>query len=253
VLDPWWQVPAIALAGLAAGSANAIAGGGGAIGFPVLVMAGLPPVAANASNAVGLLPGAGAAAWSYRAETRRAGAATLWLAAPSLAGGAVGAWLLIHLPAGWFAALAPWLVLLASAMVAVEPLAQRWIGGADMRTSPRTRAAGFAAWFAIALYGGYFGAGMGLMLLVTLGLLGLDDLQHANGMKNLLSVAIKLPAILYFIVLGLPAWPATLALMAGGVAGGWITGRLIQRIDAGRLRWVVAGVGASLGLFMLLH
>ncbi len=104
----------------------------------------------------------------------------------------------------------------------------------------------------MALYGGYFGAGMGMLLLTSLGLLGVHDLQRANGLKNLLSIAIKGPATLYFILLGLPVWPAALTLMAGAVAGGWLAGQLAQRVEGERLRWVVAAVGAAMGLFMLL-
>lgn len=245
----WWQLPAVVVAGLAAGAANAIAGGGSAISFPLLVLVGLPPVAANASNAVGLVPGAVAASWSYRGELRRARGWTLWLAVPSVVGSAVGAWLLIRLPADWFGSVAPWLVLFAALSVALEPLARRWVGaGATGR-----RGVGFLAWFAVALYGGYFGAGMGMLMLTTLGLVGIHDLQHANGLKNLLSIAVKGPAVLYFIALGLPVWPATLALMAGAIAGGWVTGHLIQKVDAGRLRWIVAAVGCALGLMMLLR
>ena len=237
-------------AGVAAGAANAIAGGGSAISFPLLVLVGLPPVAANASNAVGLVPGAVAASWSYRGELRRAERWVLWLAVPSVVGSAVGAWLLIRLPADWFGAVAPWLVLFAALSVALEPLVRQRVG-AGAGSTRGGRVVGALAWLVVALYGGYFGAGMGMLMLTTLGLLGLHDLQHANGLKNLLSIAVKGPAVIYFVVLGLPVWPATLALMAGAIAGGWITGHLIQKVDARRLRWIVALVGAGLGLLML--
>lgn len=110
-----------------------------------------------------------------------------------------------------------------------------------------------ASWFAVALYGGYFGAGIGMFILATLGLLGVHDLQHANGLKNLLTVVIKAPALAYFIYLSLPVWPAALALMAGAITGGWLTGHLIQKIDAERLRLAVAGIGFLMGLLMLLR
>jgi uncharacterized membrane protein YfcA len=246
------QLAAVAAAGLAAGAANAIAGGGSAISFPVLVMVGVPPVAANASNAVGLVPGSASASWSYRGELRQARRGSLWLAVPSVLGGALGAWLLTRLPADWFALAAPWLVLLAAASVSLEPLARRWVGtGGDGGQAGRI--GGVLFWFAISLYGGYFGAGMGMFLLAALGILGIHDLQHANGLKNLLSIAIKGPATLYFIALGLPVWPATLTLMAGAMTGGWVAGHLVQRVQAERLRWVVAAVGAGMGLFMLLR
>lgn len=244
-----WQLLAVIAAGVAAGAANAIAGGGTAVSFPFLVLIGLPPVAANASNAVGLVPGAIAASWSYRAELRSAHPLMLWLALPSLAGGVAGAWLLIRLPASWFAGIAPWLVLLAAASVLLEPLVRRRIR-AGIDGSRGAVVAGGVAWLAVSLYGGYFGAGIGLLILTTLGLMGVHDLQHANGLKNLLSVAIKVPAVLYFIVIGLPVWPATLALMAGSTAGGWATAHVIQKVDTRKLRWLVAAVGATLGLLM---
>lgn len=251
-LDSVWQLLAVAGAGLAAGSANAVAGGGSAISFPILVVVGLPPVAANATNAVGLVFGSASASWSYRGELRRAERWTLWLAVPSLLGGVLGAWLLVELPPGWFGAVAPWLVLAAAASVALEPVVRRWVGSGEAG-SGAARIGGVAFWFGIALYGGYFGAGMGMLLLTALGLLGIHDLQHANGLKNLLSIAIKAPAVLYFAVLGLPVWGASLTLLVGAVVGGWLAGHLIQRVDPGRLRWVVATVGALLAMLMLLR
>lgn len=248
----WWELLAVLGAGLAAGSANAIAGGGSAISFPVLVMVGVPPVAANATSALGLVPGSMAATWSYRGELRRAQRSLLWLAMPSLVGGALGAWLLVRLPADWFAALAPWLVIGAAGSVVVEPAIRRWVGSGQS-DSRGARIAGAVVWLLVSLYGGYFGAGMGMLILTSLGLLGVHDLQHANGLKNLLSVPIKVPAVAYFVILGLPVWPAALTLMAGAIAGGWLAGHLIQRVEAERLRWLVAGIGVALGLLMLLR
>ncbi len=247
-----WPLVAVVAAGLAAGAGNAIAGGGSAISFPLLVFVGIPPVAANATSAMGLVPGSAAAAWSYRGELRRADPATVWLAVPSVLGGALGAWLLVHLPPAWFGAVAPWFIFMAAGSVLLEPVARRWIRrGADGSTG--SRVAGLIGWFGVALYGGYFGAGMGMFLLATLGLLGVHDLQHANGLKNLLSVVIKAPALVYFAVLSLPVWPAALALMAGAITGGWLTGHLIQKVQTDRLRGVVAMIGFVMGLLMLLR
>jgi uncharacterized membrane protein YfcA len=245
-----WPILAVAAAGLAAGAGNAIAGGGSAISFPLLVFVGVPPVAANATNSVGLVPGSAAAAWSYRGELRRARPATFWLVVPSVIGGALGAWLLVNLPPHWFGAIAPWFIFLAATTVVLEPVTRRWVRGRSDGPSGR-RVAGVVAWFAVALYGGYFGAGIGMFLLATLGLLGVHDLQHANGLKNLLTVVVKAPALAYFIFLSLPVWPAALALMAGAITGGWITGRAIQKIDAERLRLVVAAIGFLMGVLML--
>lgn len=245
------QAVVVFVAAVAAGAANAVAGGGSAISFPVLVLVGVPPVTANATNALGLWPGSVAAAWSYRGRIRRMGPRTRWLILPALLGGLAGAWLLIHLPAGWFAAIAPFLVLGAAASVGVEPVARRWVGSGRIGDSHGVFGAGLVAILGVALYGGYFGAGMGIMLLTALALLGLHDLQHANGVKNLLAVMIKLPAILYFIALGTLHWPAALIMAVGAIAGGWVAGHLIQKVDPERLRWVIVAVGFLLGLSML--
>lgn len=246
-----WQAAVIFFASVAAGAANAVAGGGSAISFPALVLVGVPPVAANATNSLGLWPGSIAAAWSYRARIRQMGARTRWLILPALLGGLVGAWLLINLPAHWFAALAPFLVLGAAASVGVEPIARRRVGSGRIGDSDGVLGGALLAILAVSLYGGYFGAGMGIMLLTALGLAGLHDLQHANGVKNLLAVMIKLPAILYFIVLGVLEWPTALLMALGAITGGWVAGHLIQKVDAERLRWVIVAVGVLLGLFML--
>ncbi len=246
-----WDLMAVFAAGLAAGAANAVAGGGSAISFPVLVFVGIPPVAANATNSVGLWPGSVAAAWSYRKRILRIRPRTLWLAAPALAGGLLGAWLLIELPPSYFAALAPFLVMAAALSVAVEPLVRRSIGAASLPHSLGAFPVGLAAMFALAMYGGYFGAGMGLILLATLGLLGLDDLQHANGIKNFMAVMIKLPAVVYFIAIGAARWESSLLMAAGAISGGWVAGHMIQKVNADRLRWVVALIGLGLGVLML--
>lgn len=249
--ETWGHDVVILLAAVAAGAANAVAGGGSAISFPALVLVGVPPVAANATNALGLWPGSVAAAWSYRRRIQAMGPRTRWLILPALLGGLAGAWLLINLPARWFAAIAPFLVLGAAASIGVEPVARRWVGSGRIGDSDGVLCAGLLAILGVALYGGYFGAGMGIVLLTALGLLGLHDLQHANGVKNMLAVMIKLPAILYFIVLGTLEWRASIIMAVGAITGGWVAGHLIQKVDAERLRWVIVAVGMVLGLVML--
>lgn len=248
-----WQAVVIFMAAVAAGAANAVAGGGSAISFPALVLVGVPPVAANATNSLGLWPGSVAAAWSYRRRIGQMGRRTRWLVLPALVGGLAGAWLLINLPAEWFATIAPFLVLGAAASVGVEPATRRWVGSGRISDSDGVLGAGLLAILAVALYGGYFGAGMGIMLLTALGLMGLHDLQHANGVKNLLAVIIKFPAILYFIVVGTVEWRASIIMAVGAIAGGWVAGHLIQKVEAERLRWLIVAVGMLLGLFMLLR
>lgn len=268
--DSLWAVMAVFGAGAAAGAANAVAGGGSALAFPVLVLVGVPPIAANATSALGLWPGSVAAAWSYRARIRHIRRRTRWLIPPAMAGGLLGGWLLIELPPSWFAAVAPWLVIGAALSVGVEPGVRTWLrrrpgdrgdvgdrGDRGYRAGRTHRAgAGFAAitaMFLLSIYGGYFGAGMGLILLTTLGLLGLEDLQHANGIKNLIAVVIKAPAIVYFVAIGAARWDASLVMALGAISGGWLAGHLIQKVDASRLRWLIALIGLSLGALMLVR
>lgn len=249
--DAPWHAIAVFAAALAAGAANAIAGGGSAISFPVLVFAGVPPVAANATSGVGLWPGSASAAWSYRSRIRRMGQRTRWLLLPAAVGGLIGAWLLIRLPPEWFGAIAPFLVMGAALSVAVEPLIGRRLAADPIAESDATLRTGMIAMFAVAVYGGYFGAGMGLMMLTTLALLGIDDLQQANGIKNLLAVVLKLPAIAYFIAVGALRWDAALLMGVGALLGGWVAGHLIQKVDTRRLRWLITAVGLVLGAAML--
>lgn len=249
--ETWWAPVAVLAAAVAAGAANAVAGGGSAISFPTLVMVGIPPVAANATNAVGLWPGGMAAAWSYRARLHAMSPRTASLLIPGIAGGFFGAWLLIHLPARSFEALAPYLVLASAASVGVEPLVRRRVGGARIRESTRALLSATPTMLAVATYGGYFGAGMGMLLLTALGLLGLHDIQQANAVKNLLTTAVKLPAVVYFLTLGLPHGATAILMVLGAAGGGWSMGHLIQRVRAERFRWVVVAMGVAFAGFML--
>lgn len=253
-----WDEPVLLLAAfgaaLLAGAGNAVAGGGTNLSFPILIWIGLPPVAANATNGVGLWPGSAGAAWSYKGEITGADGRWWWLAIPSVVGGGVGAWLLLALPPTWFDALAPWLVITASGLVAADPLLRRWL------RSPGHEGAG-KAWIALAMavqflisvYGGYFGAGIGILLLVALGLMGMHDLHTANAWKNVLSVAIKGVAVVWFVVAGVLVWPVAVVMAVGSTVGGYFTGRFIQRFDQGRLRWLVVAMGVGMGLLLLVQ
>lgn len=253
-----WGDPLLLLAAfgaaLLAGAGNAIAGGGTNLSFPILIWLGLPPVAANATNGVGLWPGSAGAAWSYKDEIVRGDARWWWLAVPSVVGGGVGAWLLLALPPTWFGAIAPWLVIVASGLVAVEPLLRRWL------RSPGHEGAGkgwiataMGVQFVISVYGGYFGAGIGILLLVALGLMGMHDLHEANAWKNVMAVAIKGVAVAWFMAAGILVWPVAVVMAIGSTLGGYVTGRFIQRIDQAKLRWVVVAMGVGMGVALLVR
>ncbi len=269
--EVWWHPVVAFLAAFAAGAANAVAGAGTVISFPTLVWLGLPPVQANATNAVGLWPGSASAAWSYRTSIGRIAPRWWLLVLPSIVGGAIGAWLLIRLPPSWFEGAAPFLVMGAAGLVAVEPTLRGWIrsGGAgeaagadgqgadagpkaagDARAG-RWIVAGGATLFAISLYGGYFGAGIGILTLGSLSLLGLHDLHRANGLKNVLALTMKAAAVVLFSIRGIVLWHAALLMAAGSFLGGWAAGHLIQRVEPETLRWVVVAVGVAMGALML--
>ncbi|MGD2067254.1 MAG: sulfite exporter TauE/SafE family protein [Gemmatimonadota bacterium] len=241
-------------AALLAGAGNAVAGGGTNLSFPILVWLGLPPVAANATNGVGLWPGSVGAAWSYRGRIAEADRRWWWLVVPSVIGGGLGAWLLLSLPPRWFGAIAPYLVIGASILVAVEPTVRSRLRthlGANAEGSRGGVAGALVAQLGIALYGGYFGAGMGILTLSALGLMGMDDIQRANGFKNMLTAAIKGVAVLYFVVAGVLVWPVALAMAAGSALGGYVSGLLAQKVSGTTLRWLVVAMGVTMGVAML--
>ncbi|HZD67862.1 MAG TPA: sulfite exporter TauE/SafE family protein [Actinomycetes bacterium] len=255
----WWA-PAVAFAaGLAAGAINAVGGGGSVLSFPALLLAGVQPVTANVTNSVALWPGTWSGAYGFRGEIRSSRWWLVGLAVPSLAGGAVGAALLLHTPPEVFKAVAPYLVLGSSVLLAVrEPLARRvHLGrpGSRNRTRPSGRwlAAAVTVQLVISVYGGYFGAGMGILMLAALALLGLSDLHRGNGLKNLFSVCIKGVATLYFAFTGSVSWLLAAAMAGGAIAGGLGGAVVAHRLGQQRIRWVVVGIGVCMSLVLLLR
>jgi uncharacterized membrane protein YfcA len=248
-----WVHPAIAvLAALAAGAANTVAGGGTIVSFPVLVWLGLPSVTANATNTVGLWTGSVGGAWSYRARLRTLDAKWVWLALPSLIGGGAGAWLLINLPENWFDWVAPFMVIGASVLVAVEPFIRRRIASLWVGQGSASKASAVIGVLLVSAYGGYFGAGIGILMLVSLSLLGLENLHQANALKNVLVVGIKGVAVVYFIVIRALNWPLAILMIAGSTAGGWIGGFLIREMEPEKLRWIIVGLGIGMGIVMVI-
>lgn len=241
-------------AALLAGAGNAVAGGGTNLSFPILVWLGIPPVAANATNGVGLWPGSITAAWSYRRRIGEADPVWWWLLLPSLVGGGLGAWLLLYLPPTWFEALAPWLVIGASLLVATEPVISRVLRGEAGHApvhGPVQVTLALLAQFAIGVYGGYFGAGIGILTLSALGLMGMADFQGANGFKNLIATAMKGVAVAYFLLAGVVVLSVALAMAVGAGIGGYGAGFLAQKVSGGTLRWIVVTMGVAMGIAML--
>jgi len=244
-----------ALAAACGGAMNSVAGGGTLVTFPTLVALGIPPVHANATSTVALWPGSAGSFWGYRgalAGTRRF---ALLFALPSLAGGLLGGVLLVKTPEPAFERLAPWLVLAGTALFGLQPLVLRLLAKRGPRGSdvPRAAPALLLAQLAIATYGGYFGAGMGMLMLGALGLMGFEDLHRMNGLKNWAAMCLNLVAAVTFAIGGLVHWWLALVMAGASVVGGLGAARIAQRVPQSRVRAVVVLVGAGAGAAMLLR
>ena len=243
---------AILLAGFAGGAINAVAGGGTNLTFPTLLWIGIAPVEANVTSAVALWPGGISGAWGFREKLAEVRRVWLWLAVPSFVGGIFGAWLLVHTPQTIFRTIAPFLILASSILIAAQPWMKRVL---DLDTD-RSRAAFVAALavqLVIATYGGYFGSGIGLMMLVTLGLTGIHQIHHANALKNLLGVLLKGVAVAYFAIAGSVVWIAALFMATGALLGGYAGARVAQRIPERAMRWGIATFGIIVAIIMMVR
>jgi uncharacterized protein len=247
-VDPLGAVALVA-ASFAAGVMNAMAGGGTILTFPTLVFLGLPAIAANATSTVALLPGAAASLFGYRREVaeHRPWLKTLFL--PSLLGGALGSVLLLRTPEQIFANLAPVLILFATALFMIQGAVSRRLaaaaggGGDPGHISARRWAVASLLQFGVALYGGYFGAGIGILMLALLGFLGLNDIHGMNGLKNFFGLCINSVAAVYFILRGAVDWPAALVLVTGATLGGYAGARFARRIGKEKARAAVVVIG----------
>ncbi|HEX5994260.1 MAG TPA: sulfite exporter TauE/SafE family protein [Jiangellales bacterium] len=231
----------IMLAGLGAGTINAVVGSGSLITFPTLLWVGLPPVVANVSNTVGLVPGSASGAWGYRRELAGQRRRLLRLGAGTLTGSLVGAILLLVLPPDVFAAVVPVLILLACVLVVIQPWLVR-----RLADRPRHLHGGPLVWlaiFATGMYGGYFGAAQGVLLIAVLAV-GLDEtLQRANAAKNVLGGLANLVAGALFIFVADVDWAAAGLVAAGAVVGGLVGARIARRLAPAVLRAIVVLIG----------
>jgi uncharacterized protein len=247
-VDPLGALALVA-ASFGAGVMNAMAGGGTILTFPTLVFLGLPAITANATSTVALLPGAAASMFGYREEVRehRRWLKTLFL--PSLAGGALGSVLLLQTPEEVFAGLAPVLILFATVLFMIQGAVSRRLvaktGGAvePGHLSGRRWALAVLLQFGVAVYGGYFGAGIGILMLALLGFLGLHDIHGMNGLKNFFGLCINSVAAAYFILRGAVVWPMALVIIAGATLGGYAGARFARSIGREKARAAVVVIG----------
>jgi uncharacterized membrane protein YfcA len=248
----WFEAIAIMAAGMAAGTVNAVIGSGSLISFPTLLAFGYPSVTANVSNNIGLVPGAFSGAFGYRRELRGQGTRARTLAMGSGAGGMVGAVLLLTLPSDVFDAIVPVLVLVACVLMLLQPRLSAWVAARRPEGARDVGVAPLVVVFLAGIYGGYFGAAQGVILLATLGVLVPDEMKRTNGLKNVLAGTVNGVAAVLFIVFADVAWPAVALIAIGSVIGGQIGATVGRRIPATLLRLLVVALGLGVAIRLVL-
>jgi uncharacterized membrane protein YfcA len=245
----------VGLAAVMAGAVNALAGGGTLITFPTLLAFGIPPIGANVTNTVALCPGYMGATLAQLRDMRGQ-RQRLWLfLCAGVIGGITGGLLLLHTGEKAFRALIPFLILLASGLLAAQGPVRRWLA----RRSNRAGAVQFPErWttFPIvlaAIYGGYFGAGLSVIVLAVLGLMVDDSLTRLNAIKQAIAFSVNSAAAVFFLFSGRVVWPAALVMAAGATVGGALGGRLASRIKSDILRWVVVAIGLFIAAAYLIR
>lgn len=234
------------VAGVLAGMINAVVGSGTLITFPVLIGLGVPPVTANISNSIGLVPGGASGAWGYRKELEGQRSRVLRLGAAALIGGVGGAVLLLVLPASAFTKVAPILIGIAVLLVVVQPWLKRKLS--ERRGEEGSRSRDIGLWFGIlvtAVYGGYFGAAQGVIFLALMGILLSEPLQRLNAVKNVLAFLVKAVAAIVFVIVGGADWWVVLWLAVGTVLGGLLGAKVGRKLPPIVLRGVIVVIGAA--------
>jgi uncharacterized membrane protein YfcA len=250
----------VGLAAAVGAMMNAVAGGGTLITFPALIALGVPPITANATSTVALWPGSVASMWGYRRELVGARNWAIAFAVPSFLGGVLGAVLLLFTPEKRFAAIVPWLILGATALFIAQRPLMGWLesrGGeraklhAEDGSLARPSAAFLFYQFGVSVYGGYFGAGAGILMLAALGLMGLTNIHQMNGLKNWGGSVMNLVAVVVFAVSGIVNWPVALTMAVGAGLGGIAGSLLAQRVGQTWVRRAIVAIGLGSGLAML--
>ncbi|BBX37625.1 hypothetical protein MMAG44476_26928 [Mycolicibacterium mageritense DSM 44476 = CIP 104973] len=250
----------IALAGVGAGAINAVVGSGTLITFPTLVALGYPPVTATMSNAVGLVAGGVSGTWGYRRELRGQWDRLRWQIPGSLIGAGLGSWLLLHLPEKVFVAVVPVLLILALILVVIGPRIQAWArrraeesGKSADHVSSRRMAVLVLGTFAVGVYGGYFTAAQGILLVAVMGALLPESMQRMNAAKNLLSLLVNIVAAVAYTIVAFDriSWLAAGLIAVGSLIGGFLGAHYGRRLSPNALRGVIVVVGL-IGLYRLL-
>jgi uncharacterized protein len=241
------------VAAFVAGAINSVAGGGTLVSFPALVWMGLPSTIANATSTVAIWPGSLGAMWGYRRDLGGLPASTYALIVPSLLGGILGAVLLVMTPTAVFDRLIPLLILFATVLFMLQEPVQRMV-----KTTGKAHS-GSRAWlmgamafqFLVAVYGGYFGAGIGILMLAAFGIMGFTDIHQMNGLKNFLALCINGVAAAYFIWNGMVSWPHVLVMVTGAIVGGVWGAGFARRIGPKAVRRIVIIIGFTMAASLL--
>ncbi|MEX2173256.1 MAG: sulfite exporter TauE/SafE family protein [Pirellulaceae bacterium] len=266
-LDYLW----LCLSAFLAGGVNALAGGGTLLTFPTLIgilAAQFGPAAAgvlaNGTSTTALVPASLGSAWAFRRELFHLRRFLVWLLPPSLVGAALGTLLVTRLDPDYFNRLIPWLILGAALLFAVQPYlmprgkradpsdaepSDAEICDADTPISRRSLAGMIGLQFLISVYGGYFGAGIGILMLSGLGMMGLSNIHQMNGLKAVLGTAINAVAVVIFLLDGKIVWPYALAMMATSLVGGFVAAHYSRRVQGKYIRWLVIAIGLCLAAY----
>jgi uncharacterized membrane protein YfcA len=256
-----WSGLGLAGAGLAAGAINTVVGSGTLITFPTLLAFGYSPLVANVSNTIGLVPGSLSGVQAYRRELAGPDQKSrlLRLSGFSASGAVLGSALLLGFPGSAFRRVVPWLILLACVLVAVQPWAKRRLGSGKQAQTAGERlrfdqrgAALTAVVFATGIYGGYFGAAQGVILISVLTIFVADHLQRLNALKNVLALLANFVAGVIFAFSGHVSWAAAGVIAAGATVGGQVGGRLGRRLPPQLLRLIIVGVGTAVVVVLLM-
>ncbi|MDR3708851.1 MAG: sulfite exporter TauE/SafE family protein [Capsulimonadaceae bacterium] len=255
----------LAAASLAAGAINSVAGGGTVLTFPALLAAGVPPVTANATSTIALVTGSLTSAYGYREEVGRSKRLMIWMIVPSVIGGTIGALLVLHAGDAVLKKLVPWLILGATVLFLAQEPISRWLRatqekeikdaaegrGHDPDNPEGKRLATVLFYqFFVAIYGGFFGAGIGILQLAALGFLGLTNIHRMNAVKNVTSSAINIVASAMFILGGRVNWPIAVLMGVAAIAGGYGGAGVARKIGQQRVRQIIIGIGFAIAGLM---
>ena len=241
------------VAAFTAGALNAVAGGGSFLTLPALVFTGVPPVVANATGTVALLPGYMAGAWGFKDDMAPPpGLSMKQVVLLSLIGGSAGAALLLFTPDATFRKVVPWLLLAATAMFAFGPQLRAWASGKNAEHAAPSVAKASIGMLAVAIYGGYFNGGLGILLLALFGLLGQTQLNAMNGMKNLVSALLTAIAVVIYAVGGIVQWQQAIIMMVAATLGGYLGARVARKIPAHILRWGIVATGLVMAVLFFI-